>query len=136
MMRMMAADPGPPPKDWRPEEWDILARLRRQRNMLLADGQAASERVTADLVRSTGGLEDRPLVVLTKGRRIEDPNSVEARVRREWIELQRRFAERSRRGRQVLVTNSGHGIPVEAPDAVIRAVREVVAMVRADAGKN
>lgn len=47
-----------------------------------------------------------------------------------------RFAERSRLGRQVLVTNSGHGIPVEAPDAVIRAVREVVAMVRASASQN
>jgi len=133
MMRVMAADPGPPPKDWRPEEWDILARLRRQRNMLLADGQAASERVTADLVRSAGGLEDMPLIVLTQGRPIEDRNSVEARVRREWIDLQRRFAERSRRGRQVLVANSGHGIPVEAPDAVIGAVREVVTMVRAGA---
>jgi pimeloyl-ACP methyl ester carboxylesterase len=48
------------------------------------------------------------------------------------VDLQRRFAERSRRGRQVLVPNSGHGIPVDAPDAVISAVREIVTTVRDD----
>jgi pimeloyl-ACP methyl ester carboxylesterase len=48
------------------------------------------------------------------------------------VELQRRFAERSRRGRQVLVPDSGHGIPEEAPDAVIDAVREIVTTVRAE----
>jgi pimeloyl-ACP methyl ester carboxylesterase len=37
---------------------------------------------------------------------------------------------RIRRGRQVLVPNSGHGIPVEAPEAVISAVREIVTTVR------
>jgi pimeloyl-ACP methyl ester carboxylesterase len=47
-----------------------------------------------------------------------------------WIDLQRRLAERSRRGRHVLVHDSGHGIPVEAPDAVISAVREIVTTVR------
>jgi pimeloyl-ACP methyl ester carboxylesterase len=29
-----------------------------------------------------------------------------------------------------VVPNSGHGIPVEAPDAVINAVREIVTTVR------
>lgn len=85
---------------------------------------------TDDLVRSAGGLEDMPLIVLTQGRPIQDPASVAAGVRRGWVDLQRRFAERSRRGRQVLVANSGHGIPVEAPDAVISAVREIVTTVR------
>jgi pimeloyl-ACP methyl ester carboxylesterase len=46
------------------------------------------------------------------------------------MDLQRRFAERSRRGRQVVVPDSGHGMPVEAPDAIITAVREIVTMVR------
>ena len=32
MMRLLAPDPGPRPKDWTSEEWDTLARLRRQRN--------------------------------------------------------------------------------------------------------
>jgi pimeloyl-ACP methyl ester carboxylesterase len=131
-MRFLASDPGPPPKHWRADEWDILARLRRQRNVFLADANIASEHVTADLVRSAGGLEDMPLIVLTQGKPIQNPNSVEAGVRRGWIDLQRSLAERSRRGRQVLVPNSGHGIPQEAPDAVISAVREIVMSVRDD----
>lgn len=130
MMRFLATDPGPPLEDWSPDEWDVLARLRRQRNRALADAQEGPEVATADLVRSAGGLEDMPLIVLTQGRRPQDPNSVGARVQRDWIDLQRRFAQRSRRGRQVMVTNSGHGIPLEAPDAVVAAVREVVTTIR------
>jgi pimeloyl-ACP methyl ester carboxylesterase len=128
MMRAMASDPGPPPPQWTTEEWDIFARLRRQRNMAMADAKVGPESATADLVRATGGLEDMPMVVLTQGRAIRDPNSVEAGVRRGWIDLQRQLAERSR-GRHVIVPNAGHGIPVEAPDAVIAAVREVVDVV-------
>ena len=130
MMRFLASDPGPPPKHWSADKWDILARLRRQRNVLLADAQVGPEHATADLVRSAGGLEDMPLIVLTQGRPIQDPSSSAAGVRRGWVDLQRRFAERSSRGRQVLVPNSGHGIPVEAPDAVISAVREIVTTAR------
>jgi pimeloyl-ACP methyl ester carboxylesterase len=131
MMRFMASDPGPPPQQWSADEWDILARLHRQRNVLLADAKVGPGRASDDLVRSAGGLENMPLIVLTQGRPIQDPNSVEAGVRRGWIDLQRRFAERSRFGRQVLVPNSGHGIPQEAPEAVIAAVHEIVTSIRA-----
>jgi pimeloyl-ACP methyl ester carboxylesterase len=131
MMRFLASDPGPPPKQWTAEEWDVLARLRRQRNVLLADAKVGPGRATDDLVRSAGGLENMPLIVLTQGD-ASRPSAASPDVLRGWVELQRRFATRSRRGRQVLVTDSGHGIPVEAPDAVIRAVREIVAIVRSE----
>jgi pimeloyl-ACP methyl ester carboxylesterase len=130
MIRFMASDPGPPPKHWTAAEWDVLARLRRQRNVLLADAKVGPGRATDDLVRSAGGLEDMPMIVLTQGRPIAEPSSVEAGVRRGWVALQREFAQRSRRGRQVMVLDSGHGIPIEAPDAVIAAVRELVTELR------
>jgi pimeloyl-ACP methyl ester carboxylesterase len=130
MMRFLASDPGPPPQHWSAQEWDILARLRRQRKVLLADAKVGPEYATAELVRSAGGLEDMPLIVLTQGRPIQDASSVAVEVRRGWVDLQRRLAERSRRGRQMLVPNSGHGVPQEAPDAVISAVREIVTTVR------
>ena len=69
-------------------------------------------------------------IALVQGRPIQDPNSAESGVRRGWVELQRELAARSRRGRVVIVANSGHGIPAEAPDAVISAVREIVTTVR------
>jgi pimeloyl-ACP methyl ester carboxylesterase len=131
MMRFLSADPGPPPRHWSPAEWDILARLRRQRNIALADAKVGPGRASDDLVRATGGLEEMPLIVLTQGRP-SSPSSAAPGVLRGWVELQRRFAERSRRGRQVLVPDSGHGIPEEAPAAVIDAVREIVATVRAE----
>jgi pimeloyl-ACP methyl ester carboxylesterase len=115
MMRLLAPDPGPPLKDWTAEEWDILARLRRQRNLALADAQVGPERATADLVRAAGGLEDMPLIVLTQGQGLGG-----------WSDLQRQLAERSRRGRQVLVPESGHGMPMDAPGAIVSAVREIV----------
>jgi len=70
-------------------------------------------------VRAAGGLEDMPLIVLTQGRGIGG-----------WSELQRQLAERSRHGRQVLVPNTGHGIPMEAPGAIVDAVREIVTALR------
>jgi pimeloyl-ACP methyl ester carboxylesterase len=123
MMRFSAADPGPAPKDWTPEEWDVLRRLRRQRNVLLADAHQGPERATAEQMRDIGVLDDMPMIVLTHGR------AIDAQVSGGWVDLQRRFAATSRRGRQILV-NSGHGIPEEAPDAVIAAVREVVTIAR------
>jgi pimeloyl-ACP methyl ester carboxylesterase len=129
MMRFLAADPGPPPKHWSVDEWNILSRLRRQRNILLADAKVGPGRASDDLVRATGGLEEMPLIVLTQGNQA-NPSSASPGVLRGWMDLQRRFAQRSRRGRQVLVPDSGHGMPEEAPDAIIRAVREVVTIVR------
>jgi hypothetical protein len=129
-MRAVARAPGPVPKDWSSEEWDILGRLRRQRAALLADAQEGPEHATAELVRSAGGLEQLPLIVLTQGKAPENTDSVGARVQRGWIDLQRRFAQRSSRGRQIIVTESGHGIPLEAPSAVIGAVHQLVAEIR------
>jgi pimeloyl-ACP methyl ester carboxylesterase len=129
MIRVLASDPGPPPRGWSAEEWDILARLRRQRNVLMADAKMGPGRATDDLVRTTGGLEEMPLIVLTQGNP-SSPSSAAPGVLEGWAELQRRFAQRSRRGRHVLVPESGHGIPVEAPDAIVKAVREIVTTVR------
>jgi pimeloyl-ACP methyl ester carboxylesterase len=129
MMRFLASDPGPPLKHWSTAEWDILARLRRQRNIALADAKVGPGRASDDLVRVTGGLEEMPLIVLTQGNQ-SSPSSASAGVLRGWIDLQRRLAERSRRGRQVVVPDSGHGMPEEAPDAIVTAVQEIVTTVR------
>ena len=121
MIRFLASNPGPPPKHWSADEWDILTRLGRQRNILLADAKLGPGRASDDLVRATGGLEEMPLIVLTQGNP-SSPSSAASGVLPGWMELQRRFAQRSHRGRQVLVPDSGHGMPEEAPDAIIRAV--------------
>jgi hypothetical protein len=68
-----------------------------------------------------------PLVVLTRGRtppQIGDPN-VAAR-NAIWLELQRDWATRSPKGRQVIAANSGHYIHNDEPALVIDAVRTVI----------
>jgi pimeloyl-ACP methyl ester carboxylesterase len=131
LVRLTAAKPGPPPPSLSASEWDVLTRLRRRRNVLLADAHVGPEQATADRVRSTGGLENMPMIVLAQGSLSQDTTSTEGQVQGGWIDLQRLFAQRSTRSHVVVVTNSGHGIPLEAPDAVIAAVREMVHTVRA-----
>lgn len=132
LMRFLRPAPGLPPRHWSAEEWDILARLSRQRQVLLADAKVGPGGATDSLVRSTGGLEEMPLIVLTQGNQ-SSPSSASPGVLRGWVDLQRQFAARSRRGRQVVVPESGHGMPIEAPDAIITAVHEMVTMLRDEA---
>ena len=82
--------------------------------------------------RAAGGIGDRPLIVLTRGQPFgHDPDPDVDRALSEWFdvwvhELQANLAKLSTNGRQVIVPGSGHGIPEEAPGAVVAAVREVV----------
>lgn len=87
---------------------------------------------------ASGGFGDRPLIVLTRGnaRMPPDPTPQDRErfaYEQVWMhEIQPRLARLSTRGRQIIVAGSGHGIPDEAPAAVIGAVREVLAQVRGE----
>jgi pimeloyl-ACP methyl ester carboxylesterase len=76
-----------------------------------------------------------PVIVLTHGREdhifpfvSEDANRAHERL---FAELQRELARLSPEGRQVIVPGTGHMIPLDAPEVVIRAVRDVLAGPRA-----
>jgi len=95
---------------------------------LFREGAAWAE--SADQVRKSGDLGAKPLIVLTGGR-VADPA-----WRTLWIDgLQAEMAHLSSRGKQIVVDNSGHGIPFDAPDAVVNAIQEICAVVHADAVK-
>jgi pimeloyl-ACP methyl ester carboxylesterase len=49
-------------------------------------------------------------------------------------ERQANLARLSTRGRQIILENSGHAIPFEAPEAVIDSVRAVVDEARSTSG--
>jgi pimeloyl-ACP methyl ester carboxylesterase len=85
----------------------------------------------------SAGFGDRPVVVLTRGRMPVLPANPSEEDRQyaayenAWMhEIQPKLARLSSRGRQVIVANSGHGIPDEAPDAVVAAVRDVIDQIR------
>jgi pimeloyl-ACP methyl ester carboxylesterase len=81
-------------------------------------------------------LGDLPLIVLTAGRhRITPPdNPIDARRERmleaNWVEGQRRLARLSTRGEQRVFPDAGHNLPIERPQAVRDAIREIVTRTR------
>jgi len=85
--------------------------------------------------RIAGSLGDRPLIVLTAGQywKTDDPVVAKqlADFHEVWVnQLQAELARLSTNGKQIVVTNSDHGIPEEAPEAVVAAVHELVTEVR------
>lgn len=68
-----------------------------------------------EVASAQSGFGDRPTVVISAG------NADEDRLR-----LQEALAGRSSRGRHVIAEGSGHWIPLDRPDVVIRAIEEVV----------
>lgn len=94
---------------------------------------------SAEEVRHTGNLGDRPLVVLTAGKEAEAkdlPKGVSLEEMREfrktWVnDLQVRQARLSTRGKQTVVPDSTHMIPMERPDTVVNAIHEVCDAVKA-----
>ena len=85
--------------------------------------------------RSAGTLEDRPLIILTAGQywKPDDPVAAKeiAEFHEVWVnQLQPELARLSTNGKQIVVENSDHGIPEQAPDTVADAIQEVVTEVR------
>ena len=101
-------------------------------------GEVKSFSESADEVRAAGNLGDRPLVVLTAGKEVDAkdlPKGVSLKEMGEfhkvWVnDLQMQLVRLSTRGKQIVVPDSTHMIPLERPDAVTSAVREVCEAVK------
>ena len=119
---------------------EIISALRRQPKAFVAGnctGVVLPESYAE--ASASGGLGDHPLIVLTAGQPPDfgspELNRQAAAYQQIWIhEIQAKLARLSTRGRQIVVANSTHGsIP---PDAVISAVRDVVAQVRRESASH
>lgn len=96
---------------------------------------------SADEVRASGNLGDKPLIVLTAGKS-PDASSLPAGFPKKEFDdfetiwrndLQVREAHFSTRGRQILVPDSDHMIPFERPDMVVSAIHDVFSAINAAA---
>lgn len=89
---------------------------------------------SADQLRASGKLGALPVVVLTAdGRTGEQAGQTaeQAEHRRIWRqELQPELARLSSRGKQIMVANTDHMIPLEQPEAVIAALRDLIEELR------
>lgn len=73
----------------------------------------------------------RPVIVLTHGKLLPDMSEAQAvKFDQVWLELQKDMATWSSHGTQRTISDAGHYIPTDEPDAVIAAIQEVVDEVR------
>jgi hypothetical protein len=121
MLRAQAADNG--------------AYLILQRKYLRARASELEQiRVSAEQARTADHIRDKPLVVLTaaeSGDAVLDSGLSRHdfdEFQRIWVEdLQMRLARLSSRGRRIMVQESGHDIPSDRPESIVRAVHELCA---------
>ena len=93
---------------------------------------AAADSVSSDeIAASRRLLGDMPLVVLTAGKFAPRPGETAAttKVRHEvWRTMHKEIAALSTRGERRTVAGAGHNIQIDAPDAVIAAIEEVLTL--------
>jgi pimeloyl-ACP methyl ester carboxylesterase len=128
------------------EESAELATLRRNLTLLRTeprledDPEQINWPVSEEQVRALGSLGAVPLIVLTQGQPVQFPPEVPedfaTYIRERYHPLHQEFqaqlAHLSPRGRQILALHSGHMIHQDEPEVVVAAIREVVAVARAE----
>jgi pimeloyl-ACP methyl ester carboxylesterase len=126
-----------PSKDELDEELNYLSWKMKAIDTTFAEYKLYQE--SADKIRVTGNLGDRPLIVLTGGKVdqgfYDSPSDIAATQRLWSHEIQKGMAGLSTRGKQVIVPDSGHMIPFDKPAAVVSAIREVWDQAIADLSK-
>jgi alpha/beta hydrolase fold len=125
--RLGPVRPAPaPPKGLTTAEWNTIWFLTHSSKALSALLQDISSwRLSSAEARSAGSLGDRPLLVLSAGNIGASPQFLEA-----WTKAQNDLAGLSTRGRQIAVGGGAGDLLYDAPDAIVDAVRHVVAEVR------
>jgi len=84
-----------------------------------------SAKVYAESQRNAHPLGDIPLIVLARSRS-DYPPDVAAMLTAEHNAQQAKFATLSTNGTEIIVPNSGHHIQLDAPDAVVDAIRRLL----------
>jgi hypothetical protein len=127
LYRLGPVPPAPaPPKGLTAAEWNtiwFLAHSSKALSALMQD--IASWRLSSAEARAAGSLGGRPVLVLSAGNIAAPPEFLEA-----WTNAQSDLARLSTRGRQIEVGGGASDLLHDAPDAIVEAVRQVVAEVR------
>jgi pimeloyl-ACP methyl ester carboxylesterase len=128
--RLLAPDAARPPGRLTSSEWATVTRLIWQAKSIPAQTKEAPIWVNGELARaSRDKLGDLPLIVLSAGipGKVEDPKLEDLERTQE---LHAELARLSMRGQRKIVKNSSHRMPLEAPESIIAATREMVEEMR------
>ena len=128
--RLMYPGPWAVKPGYTEQEWRTLEVLQRQLKSRIAEGKEPPMWINGELARASGAFGGIPVIVLSAGiqDREEDPKLDDDHSLK--LELHRKLAALSSRGTQVIIPNSGHNIPQQAPEAVVHAIRDTVGQVR------
>jgi len=127
LYRFGRVPPAPaPPKGLTAAEWNTIWFLTHSSKAVSALMQdIASWRLSSAEARTAGSLGGRPLLVLGAENIAGPQEFLEA-----WTNAQNELARLSTRGRQITVGGAASDLLYDAPDAILEAVRQVVAEVR------
>lgn len=118
-------DSGSPPAAFTPQESHVLLALESQPKAIAAEiNEAGGGLLNFPVLQASGGFGDTPVIVLTAGLGLRRDQQ------QAWIRLHQTLAWKSSRGRQVVLDGSTHMIQANQPEAVLNAVREVLAQIR------
>jgi pimeloyl-ACP methyl ester carboxylesterase len=84
----------------------------------------------------SGSLGNKPLTVITAGKSFMSYEEVKVQsvytkkqvhaMNENWLGLQKDLVKKSLRGKQIIAMNSGHMIPLEDPNIIVEAVRDMI----------
>jgi pimeloyl-ACP methyl ester carboxylesterase len=116
---------------------DVPPVLLQSKYLKARTSELVNIEVSAQQARVAGHIADKPLVVLTGGNVIDSGlkaalNEKEQRAYDDiWVGvLQTRLVRLSSRARRTVLPDSGHDIPLDRPDAIVTAVRELSANIK------
>jgi hypothetical protein len=127
LYRLGPVPPAPsPPKGLTAAEWNTIWFLTHSSKALSALMQDISAwRLSSAEALAAGSLGGRPLLVLSAGNIAAPPEFLEA-----WINAESDLARLSTRGREIAVGGGASDLLYDAPNAIVDAVRQVVAEAR------
>ena len=116
-----------PPEAQRARLWGMV----QPKSMAGGDDYLAeiSANAYAEAQRNPHPLADVPLIVLARSRS-DYPPDIAAMMTAEHTAQQAKMATLSSNGSEIIVPNSGHHIQLDAPDAVVDAIRQLVLRAR------
>jgi hypothetical protein len=89
-------------------------------------GEAGAFKESASELENATLRPDLPLAIIMHGRRVLPHGPVGDDMEKSWMELQRDFVSRYKNGKLILAKDSSHNIPLDEPEIVIKAIREMV----------
>lgn len=127
--RLLFPAMGEPRGGFSDREWQTFMILRRQLTSRIAEGNEPPLWISGELARNSGRFGNIPVEVLSAGIQDQEEDPKLDHDHDLKMALHEKLAALSSRGQQIIV-ESGHNIPMAAPEAVTEAVREVVRDVR------